>query len=185
MQSSCALSKTRAFTCPVAAQARDGTHYRIRPITPEDAAREREFITGLSVESRYRRFMYTLNEASATFIQRLVTIDRHFHMALVAVVGTGADERIIGVARDAADDGGIDCEFAVVVGDEWQGRGIGSTLAKLLFEYAATQGFRMIYGNIQVDNEQMLALARHLDLEVDKPLPRQEMVRAWRMLDGS
>ena len=68
-------------------------------------------------------------------------------MALVAVVGDGdGEERIIGVARYAADADGQDCEFAVAVADAWQCRGIGTTLARLLFEHAAREGFRAIYG---------------------------------------
>jgi acetyltransferase len=164
-------------------RAADGTEYRIRPITPDDAERERAFIAGLSAESRYRRFMHALAEASPAFIEQLVHIDRHLHMALVAVSGDGPDERIVGVARYAADEGGIDCEFAVVVADQWQGRGLGTTLARLLFDYAASQGFRMIYGIVQADNVRMLELARFLGLEVEPPRPRQDTVRAWRLLN--
>jgi acetyltransferase len=160
-----------------------GADYHIRPITPDDAERVQAFIAGLSPESRYRRFMFALREASPAFLERLVNVDGHRNMALIAVVGAGPDERMIGVARYAAEEYGIDCEFAVVVADAWQGRGIGTTLTRMLFDHATKEGFRLIFGIIQADNERMLALARHLDLEVDKALPRQEGVRAWRKLN--
>ena len=95
----------------------------------------------LSPESRFQRLMYTLREPSAEFVARLVNIDQHRDMALVAVQGEGAAEKIIGVARYAADPDGRDCEFAVAVADEWQCRGIGTTLIKLLFEHAAAKAF--------------------------------------------
>ncbi len=177
------MSKRRTFNWPRAARASDGTGYRIRPITRDDTTRERTFIAALSAETRYRRFMHVLGEASPAFVEKLVNIDRHLTMALVAVVGEDSAERIIGVTRYAADENLEDCEFAVVVGDEWQGRGIGTTLARLLFEYAANEGFQKIYGTVQSDNERMLDLARHLELEVEVPRGRQETVRAWRRLD--
>jgi acetyltransferase len=177
------LTRRAAFVWPREARTSDGIQYRIRPISTADATREREFIAGLSTESRYRRFMHALGEASPAFIAQLVNIDRHLTMALIAVTGDATDERIIGVARYAADQGGVDCEFAVAIGDEWQSRGIGTALMRLLFDYAAREGFRMIYGNVQPDNERMIALARNLDLEVEPPRPRQQMVRVSRLLN--
>ena len=122
----------------------------------------------LSPESRFQRLMYTLREPSAEFVARLVNIDQHRDMALVAVQGEGATEKIIGVARYAADTDGRDCEFAVAVADEWQCRGIGTTLVKLLFEHAAAEGFRTIYGTVFANNQRMLDLAQWLGLSVEE-----------------
>jgi len=160
-----------------------GTEYHIRPIRPDDAERERAFILSLSPESRFQRLMYTMREPSAEFVARLVNVDQHRDMALVAVIGEGAAERIIGVARYAADANGLDCEFAVAVSDEWQCRGIGSTLTRLLFEYAKHEGFRSIYGTVLADNRRMLELAEWLGLEVESQAPGQKTVRAARQLN--
>jgi acetyltransferase len=160
-----------------------GVEYRIRPIRIDDAERERAFIMSLSPESRFQRLMYTLREPSAEFVARLVTVDQHRDMALVAVLGDEAGEKIIGVARYAADDDGRDCEFAVAVADAWQCRGIGSTLTKLLFEYAAQEGFRSIYGTVFADNQRMLELAEWLGLSVEPAIPGQPTVRASRRLN--
>jgi acetyltransferase len=160
-----------------------GAEYRIRPICADDAERERAFIMGLTPESRFQRLMYTLREPSAEFVARLVNVDQHRDMALVAVLGAGTDEKIIGVARYCADENGSDCEFAVAVADEWQCRGIGSTLTKLLFEYAAHEGFRSIYGTVLADNCRMLELAEWLGLSVEPAVPGQPTVRASRRLN--
>ena len=160
-----------------------GIEYRIRPIRPDDAEREHAFILSLSPESRFQRLMYTLREPSAEFVARLVHVDQHKDMALVAVVGEGASEKIIGVSRYSADDSGRDCEFAVAVSDEWQCRGIGSTLTKLLFEYAAQQGFRSIYGTVLASNQRMLELADWLGLTVEPRVAGQATVRAVRRLN--
>lgn len=159
-----------------------GVEYRIRPIRTDDADRERDFILSLSPESRFQRLMYTLREPSPEFVARLVNVDHHRDMALVAVLGTGTEERIIGVARYAADESGRDCEFAVAVADEWQCRGIGTTLARQLFEYATHEGFRTIYGTVLASNQRMLELAEWLGLTVEHPVPGQHTVRASRRL---
>lgn len=160
-----------------------GPDYRIRPIRSDDAARERAFILSLSPESRFQRLMYTMREPSEEFVARLVNVDQHRDMALVAVIGEGAAEKIIGVARYAADANGPDCEFAVAVSDEWQCRGIGSTLTRLLFEYAKHEGFRSIYGTVLADNQRMLELAEWLGLKVESQAPGQKTVRAARRLN--
>jgi len=148
------------------AHTRDGTPYFIRPIRPDDAERERRFIAGLSPDSLHNRFLGGLREPSPAFIHRLVDVDYDRTMAFVAVVGEGDDERIIGVARYAANPSSSDCEFAVTVADEWQSRGIGTTLARLLFDYARARGFRRTYGYILAGNDRMVSLARWIGLQV-------------------
>ena len=160
-----------------------GANYHIRPIRPDDAERERAFILSLSPESRFQRLMYTLREPSAEFVSRLVTVDQHRDMALVAVIGEAAAETIIGVARYSADPDGLDCEFAVAVSDQWQCRGIGSTLTRMLFEYAKCEGFRSIYGTVLASNRRMLELAEWLGLTVEAQEAGQSTVRAFRRLN--
>jgi acetyltransferase len=177
------LSSTAALRWPRVAHTCDGIRYRIRPIEPADAAREHDFIRRLSAQSRYLRFMHDLREPSADFIRSLVEIDRHRTMALVAVHGEGAEERIIAVARYAADADGKDCEFAVAVSDDWQCRGIATTLTPLLFEHARREGFRSIYGTVLGHNQRMIELAMNLGLEIEPAVPGEHTVRASRRLN--
>jgi acetyltransferase len=164
-----------------------GVEYRIRPIHGGDAERERAFILNLSPESRFQRLMYTLREPSPEFVARLVNVDPRREAALVAVLGEGDQEKIIGVARYAADTEGPgegrDCEFAVAVADEWQCRGIGSTLTRLLFEHARREGFRSIYGMVLAGNQRMLDLAEWLGLSVEPGDDGAATVRASRRLN--
>jgi acetyltransferase len=168
---------------PRTATMNGGIEYRIRPIRPDDADRERAFILSLSPESRFQRLMYTLREPSPEFVARLVNVDQHRDMALVAVLGEGSEEKIVGVARYSAEAGSPDCEFAVAVSDEWQCRGIGSTLTRLLFEYATHEGFRSIYGTILASNQRMLELSEWLGLVVEPQAPGVATVRAIRRLN--
>jgi acetyltransferase len=153
-----------------AAITRDGVPYRIRPIRTEDAQLECAFIRGLSEESRYSRLMYSLSEPYPALIDRLVNVDYERTMAFVAVAGATTNEQFIGIARYAADPSGSACEFAVVVADAWQSRGIGTVLARLLFEYARSQRFTRIYGTILAGNQRMIELAHWIGLET-RPCP--------------
>jgi acetyltransferase len=126
--------------------------------------------------------MYTLREPSAEFIAHLVNVDRHRDMALVALHGEGNEEKIIGVARYAGNAACTECEFAVAVADAWQCSGIGSTLTRLLFDYAQRQGFKTIYGTVLADNQRMLELAEWMGLTIEPPIPGQCTVRASRKL---
>jgi len=156
------------------ATTRDNVTYRIRPICDEDAPRERAFIMGLSPESRYTRMMYTMCEPSSDLVDRFVHVDYHHNMAFVAVVGQGDDERIIGVARYAADEEG-GSEFAVVIADEWQARGVAATLSHLLFDYARSEGIRTLYAKILATNHRMIEFARWLGMSI-RFMPEDPMV---------
>lgn len=168
---------------PRVERASDGVEYRVRPVRRDDAARERDFILGLSPESRFQRFMHSMREPPEQLIAQLVDIDSHRRMALIAVIGEPPAERIIGVARYAADADGPDCEFGVAVADAWQCRGVGTTLTRLLFEYATREGFRSIYGNVLANNRRMLELAEWLGLSIEPAVPGEATVRASRRLN--
>lgn len=159
----------------------DGRPFQVRPIRPDDAEREREFIEGLSPATRYQRFQYDLRHPDDALIQRFVNVDQHRDMALVATVRQRGRERIIGVARYAADNE-RECEFAVVVADDFQGKGIGTVLIPLLFEHAANEGFEIIYGRILHDNARMVDLCKWLGLRIEPPREGESLVRAWRRL---
>lgn len=141
---------------------RDGVAFSIRPIRPDDLGREYVFVRGLSSDTRYNRLMYAVNEPTDALLVPLVNIDYHRHMALVALMA----DRIVGVARYAVDVLDSQHEFAVVVADEWQGHGIGTTLLVDLFGYARSRGLKRLVGTVLAGNDRMLALARRLGLKV-------------------
>jgi acetyltransferase len=143
----------------------DGTAVTIRPIRPEDAEAERVFVNGLSARSRYLRFMYAVKEISAQMVARFTQIDYDREMAFVAVVQTGENPAQIGVARYVVYPDGRNCEFAVVVADAWQGRGIATELLKRLIETAAARGLERMDGIVLAENRGMLSLARDLGFE--------------------
>ena len=147
-------------------QLADGTDLTIRPIRPEDAEIEQAFVRGLSAESRYFRFMQTMQELSPTMLVRLTQIDYDREMALIATVEREGEEVELGVARYAINPDGRSCEFAIVIADAWRRKGIGSRLMTQLMEAAKARGIKTMEGEILSNNTNMLSLVRHLGFAV-------------------
>lgn len=143
----------------------DGTTVTIRPIRPEDAESERAFVNGLSERSRYLRFMHALKEIAPQMVSRFTQIDYDREMALIAVVNGGSGPRQIGVARYVVYPDGRGCEFAVVVADDWQQRGIATELLRRLIAVARDRRLEYMDGVVLAENRGMLALARELGFE--------------------
>jgi acetyltransferase len=147
-------------------QLADGTDIVIRPIRPEDARIEQEFVRHLSPQSKYFRFMRTLQELTPEMLVRFTQIDYDQEMALIAVVQENAAEIEVGVARYAIEPDGISCEFAIVVADEWRHRGIGFKLMTQLMEIARARDLKNMEGEVLQANTEMQALAVKLGFSV-------------------
>ncbi len=150
-------------------QLPDGVDLTIRPIRPEDADIEREFVRRLSPQSRYFRFMQAVSELSQKMLVRFTQIDYDREMALIAVIESEQEpegELQVGVARYTVNPDQFSCEFALTVADEWQGRGIGWKLMNELMEVARLRGLRRIEGEVLGENRNMLSLMERLDFSV-------------------
>jgi acetyltransferase len=143
-------------------QAKDGTQVTIRPIKPEDVRMEQEFVRALSPESRYMRFMNTIREVSPAQLVRLTQIDYDREMAFVATVDAEGTEKEIGVVRYATNPDGESCEFAIVVADDWQGKGLARRLMGTLIDTARDNGLRYMHGDFLAENSRMLAFVSSL-----------------------
>ncbi|HEU4353597.1 MAG TPA: bifunctional acetate--CoA ligase family protein/GNAT family N-acetyltransferase [Burkholderiales bacterium] len=137
---------------------RDGRTVRVRPIRPEDAARELRFFERLSDRSRFQRFMQYVRELSPRMLARFTQLDYDRELALVAL----SEGEFVAVGRYAPNADGETAEFALAVADDWQGKGLGHGLLERLCEAARNAGYRALYGHILDANREMLELARHL-----------------------
>ena len=147
---------------------RDGAQLRLRPIRPEDAGIEKEFISGLSERSMRLRFLSGLKELTPQMLARFTQIDYDREMAFIAVEGEGAREREVAVARYITLPDGESCEYAIVVADAWQARGLGSRMMKRLMACAAERGLRTMVGYVASDNEGMLDLCESLGFTIER-----------------
>ncbi len=140
----------------------DGTQLTIRPIRPEDAEGEQEFVRNLSSEAKYFRFMHRIDELSPEMLVRFTQIDYSREMALIAIAALPAGKKQVGVARYVINPDRRTCEFALVVSDALRQQGIGSKLMQALMEAARWHGIETIEGEILAENHRMLGLMKDL-----------------------
>ena len=141
---------------------RDGSALTIRPIHAADRRLELDFLVGLSAQTRYQRLL-SGRQLLPGELKRLTDIDYAHEMALVALATVDGRLRQIGVARyvrDAGDERGAD--FAIVVADDRQRRGLGELLLRSLLRAARADGVAVLGGITLSNNVAMLALAKKL-----------------------
>lgn len=144
----------------------NGLIVQIRPTAASDVELICEFVRALSFETRYLRFMVALNELSQQTIDRLTRIDHRRDAALIATVKDGVADRGVGVARYALNADEQSCDFAIVVTDEWQRRGLGRRLMTLLVDTATARGLNRIDGDVLAINRPMLAFVKSLGFQM-------------------
>jgi acetyltransferase len=154
----------------------DGTDVLIRPIRPEDAEMEKDFVRNLSAETKYLRFMNTLRELTEPMVARLTQIDYDREMAFIATVDQDGKEVEVGVSRYAVSPDGDSCEFAIVVADEWRHRGLARKLMLVLIDAARARGLKFMEGDFLSNNERMLKFVAGLGFALS-PSPDDNSIK--------
>ena len=148
----------------------DGEKLTLRHIAPADAAREQAFVHGLSPESSYRRFHGTIKDLGKKELKEFTEPDARNAVALVVLRSGEKGEEEIGVARYVIDPDRANCEFAIVVADTWQKRGIGTRLMNALIRHLQVSGVKQISGSVIKSNEAMRTFMKQMDFEeIDDP----------------
>lgn len=147
-------------------QLADGMDITVRPIRPEDAELVQAFVRNLSDESRYFRFMNSMQELSSAMLVRFTQIDYSREMALIAVTEEHGKEVELGVARFACNPDGESCEFALVIADTMRGKGLGQKLMMALMNAARSKGLKVMEGEVLRNNADMLHLMDRLGFSV-------------------
>ena len=169
----------------------DGTDVILRPITPEDEPIEFEMLSSLSEESLRGRFFQTVNKITHEMLIRFCNIDYDREMAIVAemkskeekrmdgILGAPVlpqlrhfemkskeEKRLIGIARVIMDSDFKTGEFAVVVHDDFQSKGLGHKLIDMMIGVAQEKGLEKIYGMVLSDNIKMLRTCEDMGFSI-------------------
>jgi acetyltransferase len=137
-------------------KSKDGKEILLRPIKPEDEAMEHEFVSSLSVESLRTRFFSVFRSISHDWLVSYCNIDYDRHIAMVGEVEEDGKRKIIGVARLVVLPDTNSGQFAVVVDDRTQRRGLGRKLMEMLIKIGKDKGLAEIYGEVLEDNDKMI-----------------------------
>jgi len=144
----------------------DGSWLEVRPIRPEDAAIEMAFVSALSSETRRLRFQSALRDLTPAMLARFTQVDYDREMALVAIREEAGVEREVGVCRYIRLPDNKTCEYAIVLADEWQGKGLGREMMRFLIDVARSRGLETMVGWVLASNSGMLRLCSELGFRI-------------------
>jgi acetyltransferase len=140
---------------------------KLRPIRPEDEPLWTEMIGSLSEATQEFRFFGPVREITRSMLVRYLHVDYDREIAIVAVQGQKKKARMLGVARLTKETGNADeGEFAILVRDEYQSKGVGTQLMDALIMAARDQHVRVVYGDVLASNAAMLRFAESLGFDV-------------------
>jgi CRP-like cAMP-binding protein len=145
-----------AFITPIPVRMRDGTQLHLRPVLPGDNERTTKGPVEFSSETLYRRFQ-TPRNPTESLMRYLFEVDYVHHF--VWVMTDGFDGPVVADARFVRDE--IDpsvAEVAFIVGDAYQGRGVGTFLMGALAVAADYHGVQRFTARVLSDNLPMRAI---------------------------
>jgi GNAT superfamily N-acetyltransferase len=168
---------------------RDGSSAQIRVIEAGDKDSIVRGFERLSHESRYRRFFSPLDQLSARDLAYLTEVDHHNHEALIAHDEAGEPLGVARYVRGRPDSNRA--EVAVVVVDDWQGRGLATALLTRLADRARAEGIEVFTAVTLPENRDAIGLMHSLGetrqvaptsttLELEIELPRRGMGKRLR-----
>jgi acetyltransferase len=165
-----------SWTCP------DGKKLSMRPIRPEDEPLMIDFHRSLSPETVFRRYMRHLGFDERTSHERLVRIcfldyDREIALVAECLEAEPGQPRIVGVGRLSRTFGTDDAQFAVLVTDERQGKGVGTELLRRIVDVARAEGVAVLEADMRADNLAMRKVAERVGFTI-VPGPTEDVLRA-------
>ncbi|MGE5443087.1 MAG: GNAT family N-acetyltransferase [Ignavibacteriales bacterium] len=146
---------------------KDGTVTLLRPIRPEDEPLILELFNTFSKETIVYRFFHVIKVTTHEQLVRYTQIDYDREIAIIAVGQPPGRERIFGIVQLIFEPGEEKAEFAIVVGDPWQGRGLGTKLMEVCVSIAKQRGVRLLWGEIIPENMPMINLSKRMGFNIE------------------
>ncbi|MCX8033745.1 MAG: bifunctional acetate--CoA ligase family protein/GNAT family N-acetyltransferase [Thermodesulfovibrio sp.] len=143
-------------------ELRDGSKAIVRPIKAEDETLIANLLGRCSEKTISLRFFQRAIDLRHENLVKFCQVDYDRNLAFVCVIRDDDEERIIGDVRLSRDPDGIDADMAILVEDNYQGKGVGKALCSYAIEVARDFGVKRIWMDILRVNTYMLGLAERL-----------------------
>jgi acetyltransferase len=147
---------------------KDGAKVLLRPIRPEDEPKWHEYLKQCSQRSIWQRFRYLFKESTHEMATRFCFVDYDRTMAIVAEVEEKGEQTIVGVARLVANADHSDAEYAILLADSWQHRGLGIVLTEFCMEICKSWGINRVLVETTTDNQPMQKIMRRQKFSLKK-----------------
>jgi acetyltransferase len=147
----------------------DGTPVLLRPIKPEDEGLVKEMLEICSDQTLYFRYFRLIKEFPHSFLIRFTQNDYDREIGLAAFGVPPAPEVMMGVGRLVMDPDRETAEFAVIVADPWQGKGLGEKLIERVTDIARDYGVKSLWGEVLAENVPMLGLMKKTGFTIHPP----------------
>jgi len=140
-----------------------GDEYHVRPIHPDDKRVLADTFTRLSPQTRYNRFLVPSEKLSNAQLAYLTELDFRDHVAWGLLDG---DEPVAVARFIRLNDDPAGADFAVTVFDDYQKRGIGPLMIKILAVSARSRGISRFHFDVLAENRPMLKLLDRMGADV-------------------
>jgi len=141
----------------------DGSLIVLRPIGISDGRRLSNFLTQLSPESEFRRFLSAGRAVRAKWVAGLINADQVGSLVYGAFANDRFGSSLVAVAESVRLGGEPGrAEFAIAAIDPWQNMGIGSLLAGFLARVAKDRGIRYWESYALAENRQVARVLARL-----------------------
>jgi GNAT superfamily N-acetyltransferase len=162
---------------------RTGKSLSVRFVEPGDADALQNYFRGLSVRSRYNRFLGAISELPASELGHFIHAGENDRFSVIAVMTIDGSETIVGEARYGFEADTASFEFGLSIDDRWQGYGIGSALLGNLECRAAAFGAERLFGDTLRSNDVMMGLARKSGFAFTNSPGDWKLVRFEKQID--
>jgi acetyltransferase len=146
---------------------KNGQEVLLRPIKPEDEPMWLEMFQSFSEESIRYRFFQMLKDTPHEVRVRYCNIDYDREIAIVAEVIEEGKKKLLGVSRLSIETDGKIGEMAFIVGDQWQGLGLGTKMVDYTLEIAKEKGVENVYAIMLPDNYKALTLTKKMGFTIE------------------
>ncbi len=149
---------------------KDKSKVFLRPLKFTDESLLREMFYKLSPESIHYRFFRMIKSMPHEKLQEFLRVDYDADMALVVLIGSAEDAKIIGIAHYSKDPRTNFADAAFLVRDDWQGRGVGTILLKELVDIARIRGIAGFTADVLAENHGMLRVFHKCGYAIESKL---------------
>lgn len=160
----------------------DGTSIRFRPIEPTDVSAYGGMLSLCSPKSLYSRYERLITTSLHEMAEELCRQNPDCDLTIVAEIIVNGTSTIVGAAHLLSDQGHEAAEYAVLVADPWQGKGLGGAFTSFCLQVARARGIGRVIAEFLPDNMRMIRIleTREFDLQRD---PQERVVSGQKVID--